>query len=44
MPQWAGSCWYYLRYLDPKNGKRFCDPEIEKYWMPSRATNASKSE
>lgn len=34
MPQWAGSCWYYLRYLDPKNGKIFCDPEIEKFWMP----------
>jgi leucyl-tRNA synthetase len=33
MPQWAGSCWYYLRYLDPKNDKRFCDPEIERYWM-----------
>jgi leucyl-tRNA synthetase len=34
MPQWAGSCWYYLRYLDPKNEKAFCDPEIEKKWMP----------
>jgi leucyl-tRNA synthetase len=34
MPQWAGSCWYYLRYLDPKNGKTFCDPAKEKYWMP----------
>ncbi len=33
MPQWAGSCWYYLRFLDPRNEKRFCDPEIEKYWM-----------
>ena len=33
MPQWAGSCWYYLRYLDPKNGERFCDPDVEKYWM-----------
>ncbi len=33
MPQWAGSCWYYLRYLDPKNGQRFCDPAVEKYWM-----------
>jgi len=33
MPQWAGSCWYYLRYLDPKNGQRFCDPAAEKYWM-----------
>jgi leucyl-tRNA synthetase len=34
MPQWAGSCWYYLRFLDPHNSKRFCAPEIEKYWMP----------
>ncbi|MGB2821147.1 MAG: leucine--tRNA ligase, partial [Phycisphaerae bacterium] len=33
MPQWAGSCWYYLRYLDPKNDERFCDPQIERYWM-----------
>jgi leucyl-tRNA synthetase len=34
MPQWAGSCWYYLRYIDPKNDKVFVDPEKEKYWMP----------
>ena len=34
MPQWAGSCWYYLRYADPKNTARFIDPEKEKYWMP----------
>ncbi|MEF3279450.1 MAG: leucine--tRNA ligase [Elusimicrobiota bacterium] len=34
MPQWAGSCWYYLRYLDPKNAERLIDPEIEKKWMP----------
>jgi leucyl-tRNA synthetase len=34
MPQWAGSCWYYLRYLDPHNDKVFCDPQKEKYWMP----------
>jgi leucyl-tRNA synthetase len=34
MPQWAGSCWYYLRYLDPKNDERLVDPEKEKYWMP----------
>jgi leucyl-tRNA synthetase len=33
MPQWAGSCWYYLRYLDPHNQEAFCDPKIEKYWM-----------
>ncbi len=34
MPQWAGSCWYYLRFLDPKNDKEPWDKEIEKYWMP----------
>ncbi len=34
MPQWAGSCWYYLRYLDPENDSRFCEAEKEKYWMP----------
>ena len=34
MPQWAGSCWYYLRYLDPHNDEQLVDPEKEKYWMP----------
>ena len=34
MPQWGGSCWYYLRYLDPKNNNAFCSKEAEKYWMP----------
>ena len=34
MPQWAGSCWYYLRFLDPRNGERLVDPEKERYWMP----------
>ena len=34
MPQWAGSCWYYLRYLDPKNDQQPWDPEKERYWMP----------
>jgi len=33
MPQWAGSCWYYLRYLDATNGKRFVDESTERYWM-----------
>ena len=33
MPQWAGSCWYYLRYIDPKNPKAPIDPAKEKYWM-----------
>jgi leucyl-tRNA synthetase len=33
MPQWAGSCWYYLRYLDAKNKNAFCDKEAESYWM-----------
>lgn len=34
MPQWAGSCWYYLRYIDPKNNEELIDPEKEKYFMP----------
>ncbi len=34
MPQWAGSCWYYLRFIDPENTTRICDSEAEKYWMP----------
>ncbi len=34
MPQWAGSCWYYLRFLDPKNDECLIDPELEKAWMP----------
>jgi leucyl-tRNA synthetase len=33
MPQWAGSCWYYLRYLDPLNDKQFVDPAVERFWM-----------
>ena len=33
MPQWAGSCWYYLRYLDARNPEQFCAPAIERYWM-----------
>lgn len=34
MPQWAGSCWYYLRYIDPKNGQALVDKKQEKYWSP----------
>ena len=33
MPQWAGSCWYYLRYLDPANEAALASPDIERYWM-----------
>ena len=33
MPQWAGSCWYEMRYLDPTNTENFCDPAVEEYWM-----------
>ncbi len=33
MPQWAGSCWYYLRYLDPTNDEFLVDPTVERYWM-----------
>ena len=34
MPQWAGSCWYYLRYIDPKNDQALVDKDLEKYWSP----------
>ena len=34
MPQWAGSCWYYLRFIDPKNDRAFVAKDKEKYWMP----------
>lgn len=34
MPQWAGSCWYYLRFIDPTNEEQFVSPEKEKAWMP----------
>jgi len=36
MPQWAGSCWYYLRYLDARNSERFVAKEAEQYWMAGR--------
>ena len=38
MPQWAGSCWYYLRFCDPRNGERFVDTEAERYWMDGGKT------
>jgi leucyl-tRNA synthetase len=38
MPQWAGSCWYELRYLDPTNADRFVDPDNERYWMGPRSS------
>jgi leucyl-tRNA synthetase len=41
MPQWAGSCWYYLRYLDPHNDQRFCGAAAERYWMQPSAANPS---
>ncbi len=41
MPQWAGSCWYYLRYLDNTNAERFCDPSREQYWMGSTEQNSA---
>jgi leucyl-tRNA synthetase len=34
MPQWAGSCWYYIRYIDPSDREKMVDPELERYWMP----------
>lgn len=34
MPQWAGSCWYYLRFIDPKNDNEICSPELQKKWLP----------
>jgi len=42
MPQWAGSCWYYLRFLDPRNERAFVDPDVERYWMqPPHAREAA---
>jgi len=39
MPQWAGSCWYYLRYCDPKNSRAPIDPAVEKYWMGDKGVD-----
>jgi leucyl-tRNA synthetase len=39
MPQWAGSCWYELRYLDPTNDEVFVDPEVERYWMGPQSSS-----
>jgi leucyl-tRNA synthetase len=41
MPQWAGSCWYYLRFLDARNPNAFCGSESESYWMGQRRTSVS---
>ncbi|WP_116113728.1 leucine--tRNA ligase [Austwickia chelonae] len=38
MPNWAGSCWYELRYLDPANDSMLVDPQVEEYWMGPRST------
>ncbi len=43
MPQWAGSCWYYLRYLDPRNDKAFCDPTKRNTGCRSISTSAAPS-
>jgi leucyl-tRNA synthetase len=40
MPQWAGSCWYYLRYLDPRNRERHVGAEAERYWMGAAPANS----
>jgi len=50
MPQWAGSCWYYLRYIDNRNDRALVDPELDRYWMAPRppasgpGTSASERE
>ncbi|MGP8201507.1 MAG: leucine--tRNA ligase [Limisphaerales bacterium] len=41
MPQWAGSCWYYLRFTDPRNDVAFCGPEPEHYWMGTAGPGAA---
>ena len=44
MPQWAGSCWYYLRFCDPHNGERFVGKEAERYWMGVAAGVSRRNE
>ena len=44
MPQWAGSCWYQLRYIDPTNDETFCAPENERYWMGPRPAEHGTSD
>ncbi|MGL5857639.1 MAG: leucine--tRNA ligase [Angustibacter sp.] len=44
MPNWAGSCWYFLRYLDPANTETFCDPANEAYWMGPRQRQAGSAD
>lgn len=39
MPQWAGSCWYYLRYCDPQNQEEFCSPELQEYWLGNKGVD-----
>ncbi|HOX58259.1 MAG TPA: class I tRNA ligase family protein [Candidatus Paceibacterota bacterium] len=41
MPQWAGSCWYYLRYLDARNDRAMCASDAERYWMGSRVPESA---
>jgi leucyl-tRNA synthetase len=41
MPQWAGSCWYYLRYLDARNSSAFCGKDAERYWMGADSVEAA---
>jgi leucyl-tRNA synthetase len=41
MPNWAGSCWYYLRYLDPENDRALVDPRVERYWMTTLRPDAT---
>jgi leucyl-tRNA synthetase len=44
MPQWAGSCWYYLRFCDPQNDQALIDPQVERYWMGgTRPDGAAKT-